>query len=265
MSWWNNTLLSAGTGWNFRSVCLLLGHIQPVAIENAACRAALCCGEIALPLAPGLGLVPFYLYKSSRLHKHQQTIVSSLTVAVVDVSCCRLLIGQSGKDPRTEHSTRIHQSLAEMVRTLSKGAEIRKHKEAETFCRHSASKIRPASSHPLVKLSSNLPEKSKKKKKIFQTIAAISASPKRLSPTNTDMQPHFLLKRRKKKACCYPGALQRDIAANKQSYSQPPVSSSRTHLILCLTTERQPEKWEEYGPADSIKELLGRNLNKVLK
>lgn len=199
MSWWNNTLLSAGTGWNFRSVCLLLGHIQPVAIENAACRAALCCEEIALPLAPGLGLVPFYLYKSSRLHKHQQTIVSSLTVA-----CCRLLIGQSGKDPRTEHSTRIHQSLAEMVRTLSKGAEIRKHKEAETFCHQSASKICPASSHPLVKLSSNLPEKSKE---IFQTIAAISASPKRLSlsPTNTDMQPHFLLKRRKEKSAAIPG------------------------------------------------------------
>lgn len=196
MSWWNNTLLSAGTGWNFRSVCLLLGHIQPVAIENAACRAALCCEEIALPLAPGLGLVPFYLYKSSRLHKHQQTIVSSLTAAVVDVSCCRLLIGQSGKDPRSEHSTRIHKSLAEMVSTLSKGAEIGKHKEAETFCHQSASKICPASSHPLVKLPLNLPEKLKD---IFQTIAAISASSKRLSPTNTDMQPHFLLKREKKK------------------------------------------------------------------
>lgn len=226
MSWWNNTLLSAGTGWNVRSVCLLLGHIQPVAIENAACRAALCCGEIALPLAPGLGLVPFYLYKSSRLHKHQQTIVSSLTVAVVDVSCCRLLIGQSGKDPRTEHSTRIHQSLAEMVRTLSKGAEIRKHKEAETFCRHSASKIRPASSHPLVKLSSNLPEKSKKKKKIFQTIAAISASPKRLSPTNTDMQPHFLLKRRKKKSLLLSWG-----SAKRYSSEQTELQSASSQLL----------------------------------
>lgn len=189
------------------------------------------------------------------------TIVSSLTVALVDVSCCRLLIGQSGKDPRTEHSTRTHKSLAEMVWTLSNGAEIRTHKEAEAFCHQAASEICPASSHPLVKLSSNLPEKSKE---IFPRIAAISASPKRLSLTNTDMQPHFLLKR-KEKVCCYPGALQRDIAANKQSYSQPPVSSSLPHLILCFTTGRQPEKWEEYGPADSITGLLGRNLNKVLK
>lgn len=143
MSWWNNTLLSAGTGWNFRSVCLLLGHIQPVAIENAACRAALCCEEIALPLAPGLGLVPFYLYKSRRLHKHQQTIVSSLTVALVDVSCCRLLIGQSGREPRIEHSTRIHESLAEMAWTISIGAEIRKHNEPESFCHQVASKTLP--------------------------------------------------------------------------------------------------------------------------
>lgn len=222
MSWWNNTLLSAGTGWNFRSVCLLLGHIQPVAIENAACRAALCCEEIAHPLAPGLGLVPFYLYKSSRLHKHQQTIVSSLTVAVVDVSCCRLLIGQSGKDPRTEHSTRIHKSRAEMVWTLSKGAEIRRQKEAETFCHQSASKICPASSHPLVKLSSNLPEKSKE---IFQTIAAISASPKRLSPTNTDMQPHFWLKRKKKSLLLSWGS------AKRYSSEQTELQSASSQLL----------------------------------
>lgn len=104
-------------GWNFLSVCLLLGHIQPVAIENAACRAALCCEEIAFPLAPGLGLVPFYLYKSRRLHKHQQTIVSSLTAGLADASCCRPLIGQDRKDPRTEkyyHSQHNRKGLMEM-------------------------------------------------------------------------------------------------------------------------------------------------------
>lgn len=104
-SWVGETIPSylQELGWNFRSVCLLLGHIQPVAVENAACRAALCCEEIAFPLAPGLGLVPFYLYKSRQLHKHQQTIVSSLTVGLVDASCCRLLIGQGKKDRGLSH------------------------------------------------------------------------------------------------------------------------------------------------------------------
>lgn len=59
MSCWNNTLLSAGTGWNFRSVSLLLGHIQPVAIENTACKAALCCEEIVLLVAVSFGLALF--------------------------------------------------------------------------------------------------------------------------------------------------------------------------------------------------------------
>lgn len=99
-SWVGETIPSylQELGWNFRSVCLLLGYIQPVAIENAARRAALCCEEIAFPLAPGLGFVPFYLYKSRRLHKHQHTIVSSLTVCLVDACCCRRLIGQVRND-----------------------------------------------------------------------------------------------------------------------------------------------------------------------
>lgn len=82
-SCWNNTLLSAGIGWNFRSVSLLLGHIQPVAIENTACKAALCCKEIVLVVAVGFGLTPFYLYPSSLVYKHQQTIASCLIVAVL--------------------------------------------------------------------------------------------------------------------------------------------------------------------------------------
>lgn len=98
-SWVGETIPSylQELGWNFRSVCLLLGYIQPVAIENAACRAALCCEEIAFPLAPGLGFVPFYLYKSRRLHKHQHAIVSSLTACLVDA--CLLAdcwLGRSG-------------------------------------------------------------------------------------------------------------------------------------------------------------------------
>lgn len=67
MSYWNNTLLSAGIGWNVRSVSLLLGHIQPVATENTSCEAALCCEEIVLPVAVGFGLTSLHLPIKSSL------------------------------------------------------------------------------------------------------------------------------------------------------------------------------------------------------
>lgn len=38
------------------SLSLLLGHIPPITTENTACKAALCCKEIVLPVAAGGGL-----------------------------------------------------------------------------------------------------------------------------------------------------------------------------------------------------------------
>lgn len=182
-SWVGETIPSylQELGWNFRSVCLLLGYIQPVAIENAACRAALCCEEIAFPLAPGLGFVPFYLYKSRRLHKHQHAIVSSLTACLVDA--CLLAdcwLGRSGttQGPSTVPHL-ITRALMKMV-FKTNGAEIKKPKKAEIFHRQSASKhFCSTSFQPLVKLSSNLPEESKES---FQTIVVTSAPSTYLFP-----------------------------------------------------------------------------------
>lgn len=118
-SCWNNTLLSAGIGWNFRSGSLLLGHIQPVAIENTACKAALCCKEIVLVVAVGCGLTPFYLNPSSLVYKHQQTIVPSLIVAFLQwhqldmCSCCweRVRKWRRRRARSEQHSTHQRKSV----------------------------------------------------------------------------------------------------------------------------------------------------------
>lgn len=117
-SWVGETIPSylQELGWNFRSVCLLLGHIQPVAIENAACRAALCCEEIAFPLAPGLGLVPFYLHK---LRRQTQTPTNHCLITHCGFGGRVLLptVDLAGQEkPRTEqHSAHNHKSLMETV------------------------------------------------------------------------------------------------------------------------------------------------------
>lgn len=83
MSCWNNTLLSAGIGWNFRSVSLLLGHIQPVAIENTASKG---CFVLRGDSANGwhwCSTHPVYLYPSSLVYKCQPSIVSSLTAPLL--------------------------------------------------------------------------------------------------------------------------------------------------------------------------------------
>lgn len=103
MSCWNNTLLSAGIGWNFRSVSLLLGHIQPVAIENTACKAALCCEEIALLVAVGFldsPLLPLSIKSSSQTPTNHCFITHCGSPAWrwFNMSRCLLLPGQSEKD-----------------------------------------------------------------------------------------------------------------------------------------------------------------------
>lgn len=118
---WNNTLLSTGIGWNFCSVSLLLGHIQPVATENTAwTKPALCCEEIAALVAVGFGITLCTLPINSSLQtptkplfhhslRHPCGGVSSTRQAVY---CC------SDRERKTEVSS-FQDSVVNTAQTFS--------------------------------------------------------------------------------------------------------------------------------------------------
>lgn len=164
----NNTLLSAGTGWNFRSVSLLLGHIQPVAIENTAGKAALCCQEIVLLVAVGFGRARFTFthqvgFMNSNIPLfHRSFCLSCVAVCLARTAAyCWLDRVRKAARPRMftnqQNSTHQYTSLMSTVQTFSeeKREEAKKKEEriksylyvVEAFCLQSASKDFPPCPH----------------------------------------------------------------------------------------------------------------------
>lgn len=161
-SWVGETIPSylQELGWNFRSVCLLLGHIQPVAIENAARSAALCCEEIAFPACSWFRirpLLPLQITSASQTPTNHCLIThcgfgGRILLPTVDWA--------RQERPRTEqHTTRNGSNIKQWSRNqkAQKGWNLLSSVGIKHFC--------STFSQPLVKLSSNLPEKSKESSK----------------------------------------------------------------------------------------------------
>lgn len=248
MSCWNNTLLSAGTGWNFRSVSLLLGHIQPVAIENTACKAALCCEEIVLLVAVGFGLARFtFTHKVGFTNSNIPLFHHSFWFSCLGVCLARpaayCWLDRVRKTARLrmsshqQYSTHQCTSLIALPKHLVRRREKTQKKEeriksylyvVEAFCRQSASKDFLPCPHSPCQIVIEPSWKSKKP----STHSLWHQLPLFVSLSNTEIHAHFILKRRKNMSAATWG-LSKDIPLNKLSYIQPPLISSLTDFILC--------------------------------
>lgn len=194
MSWWNNTLLSAGTGLKFP---FRLSFIRPYSTCRNWERSLQSCFVLRGDSVPACSwfrtrpLLPLQITSASQTPTNHCLIThcgfgERVLLPTVDWA------GQEG--PGTEqHSTHNHKSLMEAVYTLSNGAEIKKPKKAEIFCRQSASKTLL---HLLSTPCQIVIEPSRKIKGIFQTIVVTSAPSTYLFPLNTGIQQHFMLKRK---------------------------------------------------------------------
>lgn len=165
MSWWNNTLLSAGTGLKFP---FRLSFIRPYSTCRSWERSLQSCFVLRGDSVPTCSwfrtcpLLPLQITSAS------QTLTNHCLITHCGFGGRVLLptADWAGHERlRTEpHSTLNHKSLMEMFLTLSNGAEIEKPKKAEIFCCQSASKdFAPPPLNPLS--NCHLPEKSKESSK----------------------------------------------------------------------------------------------------
>lgn len=248
MSCWNNTLLSAGTGWNFRSVSLLLGHIQPVAIENTACKAALCCEEIVLLVAVSFGLALFtFTHQVGFTNSDKPLCHHSLWRSCHGVSwtcpAAHCWLDRVRKTVETEVSSHqqynTHQctSLMSAAQTFSeeKREEAKKEEKIKSylyvlkaFCWQLASKdFLPCPLSPC-----QIVIEPSWKSKTSSTHLLWHQLPLFVSFSITQTYMHISSWRERNMSSAIWG-LSKDIALNKLSYIQPPLISSLTDFILC--------------------------------